>query len=67
MLLTQHGYDGWWIDHSRSITRRTAYAKCGSPQPLLKRMRPCDVPDAWPHTLWLAPGMAPPAELLASA
>lgn len=55
------GYRGWTVDHSPATTRRAAYdSSFGAKDALL----PLDLSrplDAWPHTLWLAPGVAPPS------
>ncbi|HYV46862.1 MAG TPA: FkbM family methyltransferase [Myxococcaceae bacterium] len=55
------GYRGWTVDHSPATTRRAAYdRRFGAREALL----PLDLSrplDAWPHTLWLAPGVPPPA------
>ena len=56
-LLSCHGYRGWWIDHSRSATRRAAYT--GSLD-IREYLKPVTDPEQslndWPHMLWLAPG-----------
>lgn len=64
-VLSDAGYRGWWIDHSPEATRRAAYAKF----PAVGRyLRPLTLQgtaaswrgDAWPHVLWLAPGVPMP-------
>lgn len=53
------GYRGFTIDHSPAATRRAAYRTLAAAEVLqaLDGTRPL---DAWPHTLWLAPGVPPP-------
>lgn len=58
--LTAAGYTGWRIRHSMADTRRAAYAKKLEPADVLEPLREGDSMDAWPHVLWLAPGVAPP-------
>lgn len=51
------GYRAWTIDHSPMATRRAAYNREIDTKTLLhpfNSSRPC---DAWPHQLWLAPGV----------
>lgn len=58
-LLGRAGYRGYMIDHSPSRTRRAAYGQIGA----LALLRPMSTTalDAWPHTLWTAPGVELPA------
>jgi len=51
-LLQGCGYRGFWIDHSFAATRAAAYG--GTPR-LRPVARDASI-DAWPHSLWLAPG-----------
>jgi FkbM family methyltransferase len=52
------GYQPFTIDHSPATTRRLAYGRGRTPR--LYRRSPGDPLDAWPHQLWLAPGVLPP-------
>lgn len=64
-VLASAGYRGWWIDHSSEATRAAAY---GGSSDVARYLRPLVVEDtggtwrgdAWPHILWLAPGIACP-------
>ncbi|HVE84615.1 MAG TPA: FkbM family methyltransferase [Myxococcales bacterium] len=58
--LRDAGYQGLTIDHSAAITRRAAYGRRVPWSQLVRPMRAGEALDAWPHTLWLAPGVAPP-------
>lgn len=56
-ILQDFGYNAWTIDHSPQATRQSAYKGIKSFKQLV---RPFDVRqrlDAWPHLLWLAPGV----------
>ncbi len=54
--LSEFGYRGWWIDHTQAATQSAAY---GGPLRLYPvHTRGFD--DAWPHTIWVAPGEADP-------
>ncbi len=64
-LLIHHGYKGWWIDFSPAATRRAAYANSIKLKDYLRPITDFDgVPDAWAHTLWLAPGIELPISIL---
>lgn len=55
--LESSGYRAWTIDHSPVANRRASYKKRANIKSLL---RPLDISyqyDAWPHQLWLAPGV----------
>jgi FkbM family methyltransferase len=54
-LLERAGYRGYTIDHSPTATRRAAYGQVSA----LALLRPIAATalDAWPHTLWTAPGV----------
>ena len=58
-LLTETGYVGWWIDHSLVGTRRVAYTRSPDPRHLLQPLCVAAPLDAWPHMLWLSPGLEP--------
>lgn len=58
-LLTENGYVGWWIDHSLVGTRRVAYTRSPDPRHLLRPLCAAGPLDAWPHMLWLSPGLEP--------
>jgi FkbM family methyltransferase len=58
--LARAGYRGLVIDHSPATTRRLAYGRPGGVEPLLRPLDPARALDAWPHQLWLAPGVTPP-------
>lgn len=51
------GYRAWTIDHSPEATRRAAYSKSFSADRLLRPLDSAGQLDAWPHQLWLAPGV----------
>jgi FkbM family methyltransferase len=55
--LSEVGYRGWWIDHTPAATRSAAY---GGPLRLYP-VHAAGFDDAWPHTIWVAPGEADPA------
>jgi FkbM family methyltransferase len=55
--LQSAGYKGWTIDHSQNATRETAYKKQIKPNHLLRPFDSASQYDAWPHQLWLAPGV----------
>ncbi|MGH9315331.1 MAG: FkbM family methyltransferase [Vicinamibacterales bacterium] len=55
--LSEAGYRGWWIDHTQAATRSAAY---GGPLRLYP-VHAAGFDDAWPHTIWVAPGEADPA------
>lgn len=55
--LQSAGYTAWTIDHSPITTRKAAYKKEISAQSLLRPLEPFKQYDAWPHQLWLAPGI----------
>jgi FkbM family methyltransferase len=59
-LLTEAGYRGWAVDHSAEATRRWAYARVIEPRMLLRPLSPGEPLDAWPHILWVAPGIPDP-------
>ena len=54
------GYRGFTIDHSPETTRRAAYDRHFDARDALRALDVSKPLDAWPHTLWLAPGIAPP-------
>ncbi|HZN92009.1 MAG TPA: FkbM family methyltransferase [Myxococcales bacterium] len=54
------GYRGLTIDHSPGTTRRAAYDRHFDARDALRALDVSKPLDAWPHTLWLAPGIAPP-------
>ena len=55
--LWQMGYSAWTIDHSFVATRRAAYNRFVDIRELLHPLAPSENLDAWPHHLWLAPGI----------
>jgi FkbM family methyltransferase len=57
--LQSAGYRPWRVDHSPGATRRAAYARNMSPRSLLQPLDAGAPLDAWPHLLWVAPGMEP--------
>jgi FkbM family methyltransferase len=59
-MLTESGYRGWVVDHSPEATRRWAYARVLEPHMLLRPLSPSEPLDAWPHVLWVAPGIPSP-------
>ena len=58
-LLHGAGYQGWWVDHSTQAVRRASYARRVRASDYLRAMHRTAPTDAWPHTLWLAPHVAP--------
>jgi len=50
-------YKGWTVDHSPLATRETAYNKKTKIDRLLRPFDSASQYDAWPHHLWLAPGV----------
>lgn len=59
-VLVDAGYRGLKVDHSPGATRRAAYAPALRPSDVLTPLDPAEPLDAWPHVLWLAPGVAQP-------
>lgn len=57
-FLQNWGYRGYTIDYSPATIRKAAYNKIRSAKELLKPLKTTDSLDAWPHQLWLAPGVA---------
>lgn len=61
-LLSEAGYCGWHLDFSPAANRRAAYARALKMREFLS---PLDAKlpllDAWPHLLWLAPGIEVPS------
>jgi len=55
--LQSAGYRAWTIDHSSIATREAAYKKGISTNALLRPFDSSSQYDAWPHQLWLAPGI----------
>ena len=52
------GYRGRTIDHSPAAGRRAAYARRARPERFLRPLADADDRlDAWPHQLWVAPGV----------
>jgi hypothetical protein len=58
--LADAGYRGFTIDHAPATTRRAAYGRPGDVATLVRPLDPTRALDAWPHQLWLAPGVTPP-------
>jgi FkbM family methyltransferase len=57
--LERAGYRGYRVDHSKRATRAAAYGTTVGMSSLLHPIG--DEPlDAWPHQLWLAPGITSP-------
>jgi FkbM family methyltransferase len=56
-LVRQAGYRAWRIDHSPETMRRVAYLDEPSVRELLRPVEAAGALDAWPHLLWLAPGV----------
>ncbi|MGH2621859.1 MAG: FkbM family methyltransferase, partial [Anaerolineales bacterium] len=56
-LLMQAGYRAWWIDHSLAGTRRAAYCRSLKPRDFLRPEDFAQDLGAWPHMLWLSPGL----------
>jgi FkbM family methyltransferase len=60
-VLLGAGYRGFRIDHSARATRRAAYARSLAVGDFLSPLQAPLPADAWPHFLWLSPGLAVPA------
>jgi FkbM family methyltransferase len=58
--LRRAGYKGFTVDHAPMTTRRLAYGGHADGRSLLKPIVPGQTLEAWPHQLWLAPGLMPP-------
>jgi FkbM family methyltransferase len=56
-LLRKMGYRGWWIDFAPRTTRAAAYGRKLQIDKILKPADSSDQLDAWPHMLWLSPGI----------
>ena len=55
--LIRAGYSGWSIDHSAAATRRAAYHRNKRITDYLQQLIDGSLLDAWPHLLWLSPGL----------
>jgi FkbM family methyltransferase len=55
--LQSAGYRAWTIDHSPTATREASYKKEINVHALLRPFDSSSQYDAWPHQLWLAPGI----------
>jgi hypothetical protein len=55
--LLNYGYRGWKVDHSYSSFWRAAYHLPGSANEFLSPVNGKTNLDAWPHILFLAPGI----------
>lgn len=58
--LLDAGYRGLSVDHSPAASRAAAYARSIDLSRYVSALDPHRPLDAWPHTLWLAPGVAFP-------
>jgi FkbM family methyltransferase len=56
-ILQNAGYRAWTIDHSPVANRRAGYNKRVKIKSLLSPLDTSQQYDAWPHQLWLAPGV----------
>jgi len=54
---TRCGYLGWSIDHSAAACREAAYNKRKPVTSYLKPVANGGTFDAWPHLLWISPGL----------
>jgi len=61
--LQQHGYRGYWVDHSISGARQAAYASSRPSKTMLRPLDSTDGLDLWPHSLWVAPGLKLPPDI----
>lgn len=50
------GYKGWYLDHSKNASREAAYGRSIDLGRFTRPFTPDAPLDAWPHTLWIAPG-----------
>jgi FkbM family methyltransferase len=55
--LQEAGYKAWTIDHSPTAIRRAAYGGVEDMNAWLHPFIASEELDAWPHQLWLAPGI----------
>ncbi|HWZ46213.1 MAG TPA: FkbM family methyltransferase [Candidatus Saccharimonadales bacterium] len=55
--LVEATYTGWSIDHSPRAVKEAAYGRMIYADRFLKPFNQGDRLDAWPHTLWSAPGL----------
>jgi hypothetical protein len=55
--LQEAGYRAWTIDHSPAAIRRAAYRGVENTTDWLHPFIAAEELDAWPHQLWLAPGI----------
>lgn len=60
-LVKRAGYRAWRVDHSPATTRRVAYIEHPDLGQLLRPIESAAALDAWPHLLWLAPGIELPS------
>lgn len=63
---TDAGYRGWWVDYSPQATREASYTRRSDVARYLRPLVIEEAPgawqgDAWPHVLWLVPGITCPA------
>jgi FkbM family methyltransferase len=56
--LYRYGYQPYLIDHSPAAFHRAAYSKHIKLADIIRPFEPHVALDAWPHLLWLAPGVA---------
>lgn len=62
-LLEGKGYRAWRLDHSPQASRRAAYRRRVRLSDYLAPFNGGTTLDAWPHLLWLAPGVPLPDQL----
>lgn len=62
-LLAGQGYRAWRLNHSPAASRRAAYRRTIRLSDYLVSFRGGEPLDAWPHLLWLAPGVPVPDPL----
>jgi FkbM family methyltransferase len=67
--MRNYGYRGWWIDHSPGAIRRAAYANRVEIRDFMRPIAGGEpagsggASDAWPHALWVAPGLELPFQV----
>jgi len=62
-LLSGKGYRAWRLDHSLQANHRAAYRRSVRLSDYLASFSEGTTLDAWPHLLWLAPGVSLPDQL----
>ena len=59
-LLQNANYRGWSVNHTPKMSRRAAYGHRLTMSDILKPLEPDLEGEAWPHVVFVAPGVSPP-------